>query len=157
MNWAFGARGAWEKEREGEEASTEGFFAFDFGFDGRCRFGARAMGRFPACKRLIAAPLPELIPNERCIYLQGALSFLAAFHSFPPSNRFTHCTFSNDDVHMIHRLTRAGRTLVAVLLNCKLENYNTSYLPSGLDVLRSCVGLLHRFSGRTCVFYTQAT
>ncbi|TFK19760.1 nuclear protein [Coprinopsis marcescibilis] len=50
-------------------------------------------------------------------------------------------------VHVIHQLTQAGRTLVAVLLCCKTEALQT-LIPSGLDALRSCIGLLRRFSGR---------
>ncbi|KAJ7687727.1 fungal-specific transcription factor domain-containing protein [Mycena rosella] len=50
-------------------------------------------------------------------------------------------------VHVIHQLTQAGRTLVAVLLNCKTEQL-APLIPPGLDALRSCVGLLRRFSGR---------
>ncbi|KAJ7445972.1 fungal-specific transcription factor domain-containing protein [Mycena galericulata] len=50
-------------------------------------------------------------------------------------------------VHVIHQLTQAGRTLVAVLLNCKTEALQP-LIPPGLDALRSCVGLLRRFSGR---------
>ncbi|KAJ7724329.1 fungal-specific transcription factor domain-containing protein [Mycena maculata] len=50
-------------------------------------------------------------------------------------------------VHVIHQLTQAGRTLVAVLLNCKTEVLQP-LIPPGLDALRSCVGLLRRFSGR---------
>ncbi|KIY48461.1 hypothetical protein FISHEDRAFT_43345 [Fistulina hepatica ATCC 64428] len=50
-------------------------------------------------------------------------------------------------VHVIHQLTQAGRTLVAVLLNCKSEAFQ-HLIPPGLDALRSCVGLLRRFSGR---------
>ncbi|KAJ7028846.1 fungal-specific transcription factor domain-containing protein, partial [Mycena alexandri] len=50
-------------------------------------------------------------------------------------------------VHVIHQLTQAGRTLVAVLLNCQTEALQP-LIPPGLDALRSCVGLLRRFSGR---------
>ncbi|KAF9261614.1 hypothetical protein L218DRAFT_980783 [Marasmius fiardii PR-910] len=50
-------------------------------------------------------------------------------------------------VHVIHQLTQAGRTLVAVLLCCKSEHLQPLITP-GLDALRSCVGLLRRFSGR---------
>lgn len=52
-----------------------------------------------------------------------------------------------DGVHVIHQLTQAGRTLVAVLLSCKTESLQ-HLIPTGLDCLRSCVGLLRRFSGR---------
>jgi hypothetical protein len=50
-------------------------------------------------------------------------------------------------VHVIHQLTQAGRTLIAVLLNCKSESLQP-LIPSAQDALRSCVGLLRRFSGR---------
>ncbi|KAF8875786.1 fungal-specific transcription factor domain-containing protein [Infundibulicybe gibba] len=50
-------------------------------------------------------------------------------------------------VHVIHQLTQAGRTLVAILLCCKTEALQ-HLIPTGLDALRSCVGLLRRFSGR---------
>ncbi|KAL6302938.1 fungal-specific transcription factor domain-containing protein [Sparassis latifolia] len=50
-------------------------------------------------------------------------------------------------VHVIHQLTAAGRTLVAVLLSCHTEAMQPLIAP-GLDALRSCVGLLRRFSGR---------
>ncbi|KAH6879591.1 fungal-specific transcription factor domain-containing protein [Coprinopsis sp. MPI-PUGE-AT-0042] len=50
-------------------------------------------------------------------------------------------------VHVIHQLTQAGRTLVAVLLCCKSEALQHLIQP-GLDALRSCIGLLRRFSGR---------
>ena len=72
-----------------------------------------------------------------------------------------------DGVHVIHQLTQAGRTLVAVLLNCKCDcgrqgeapsEANPArpncrcglehLIPSAMDALRSCVGLLRRFSGR---------
>ncbi|TCD63237.1 hypothetical protein EIP91_005822 [Steccherinum ochraceum] len=50
-------------------------------------------------------------------------------------------------VHVIHQLTAAGRTLVAVLLNCHSEQLRPLIAPA-LDALRSCVSLLRRFSGR---------
>ncbi|KAI0916498.1 hypothetical protein AcV5_002975 [Taiwanofungus camphoratus] len=50
-------------------------------------------------------------------------------------------------VHVIHQLTAAGRTLVAVLLCCHPERMQPLISP-GLEALRSCVGLLRRFSGR---------
>jgi len=46
---------------------------------------------------------------------------------------------------VIHQLTQAGRTLVAVLLDCKSDN---SFMTSSLEALKACVGLLRRFSGR---------
>ncbi|KAH9855453.1 fungal-specific transcription factor domain-containing protein [Lenzites betulinus] len=50
-------------------------------------------------------------------------------------------------VHVIHQLTAAGRTLVAMLLNCHSDSLR-QLIPPALDALRSCVGLLRRFSGR---------
>ncbi|KAI0066865.1 hypothetical protein BV25DRAFT_1796186 [Artomyces pyxidatus] len=50
-------------------------------------------------------------------------------------------------VHVIHQLTQAGRTLVAFLLNCQSDSLRPLITPA-LDGLRSCVGLLRRFSGR---------
>ena len=48
---------------------------------------------------------------------------------------------------MIHQLTQAGRTLIAVLLNCRSEDLQP-LVPPSLDALRACVSLLRRFSGR---------
>ena len=50
-------------------------------------------------------------------------------------------------MHVIHQLTQAGRTLLAILINCKSEKLQHLIQPA-LDALRSCVGLLRRFSGR---------
>ncbi|WVQ78679.1 hypothetical protein IAT38_000766 [Cryptococcus sp. DSM 104549] len=50
-------------------------------------------------------------------------------------------------VHVIHQLAQAGRTLVAVILNCRDTNFRPIIAPS-IEGLRSCVGLLRRFSGR---------
>ncbi|KAF8628549.1 hypothetical protein AX15_003828 [Amanita polypyramis BW_CC] len=50
-------------------------------------------------------------------------------------------------VHVIHHLTQAGRTLVATLLRCKSESLQ-HLIRTGLDAVRSCNGLLRRFSGR---------
>jgi len=50
-------------------------------------------------------------------------------------------------VHVIHQLTQAGRTLLAILINCKSDNLKPLIQPS-LEALRSCVALLRRFSGR---------
>ncbi|EIW69098.1 hypothetical protein TREMEDRAFT_11471, partial [Tremella mesenterica DSM 1558] len=50
-------------------------------------------------------------------------------------------------VHVIHQLAQAGRTLVAVVLNCRNADFRPLIAPS-IDGLRSCVGLLRRFSGR---------
>jgi hypothetical protein len=50
-------------------------------------------------------------------------------------------------VHVIHQLTQAGRTLIGFLLNCQSEVLRPLIAPA-LDGLRSCVGLLRRFSDR---------
>lgn len=50
-------------------------------------------------------------------------------------------------VHVIHQLTQAGRTLVAILVNSHHDSMRP-LVGSALDALRSCVGLLRRFSGR---------
>ncbi|KAL0242352.1 hypothetical protein I308_105981 [Cryptococcus tetragattii IND107] len=50
-------------------------------------------------------------------------------------------------VHVIHQLAQAGRTLVAVILNCRNADFRPIIAPS-VEGLRSCVGLLRRFSGR---------
>lgn len=50
-------------------------------------------------------------------------------------------------MHVIHQLAQAGRTLVAVILNCKNPEFKALIAPS-VEGLRSCVGLLRRFSGR---------
>ncbi|KAH7091758.1 fungal-specific transcription factor domain-containing protein [Auriculariales sp. MPI-PUGE-AT-0066] len=74
-------------------------------------------------------------------------------------------------VHVIHQLTQAGRSLLAVLLECQHfinassdadsghthppapaphhdEAFYRSLIPPAVDALRSCLGLLRRFSGR---------
>lgn len=50
-------------------------------------------------------------------------------------------------VHVIHQLTQAGRTLVAIVINCKSEKLQRVAQPA-LEGIRSCVALLRRFSGR---------
>ncbi|EJD02515.1 uncharacterized protein FOMMEDRAFT_125041 [Fomitiporia mediterranea MF3/22] len=50
-------------------------------------------------------------------------------------------------VHVIHQLTQAGRSLIAVLLNCTTADLQP-LVPASLEALRACVGLLRRFSGR---------
>ena len=52
-----------------------------------------------------------------------------------------------DGVHVIHQLTQAGRTLIGFLLNCQSDILRPLIAPA-LDGLRSCVGLLRRFSDR---------
>lgn len=48
---------------------------------------------------------------------------------------------------MIHQLAQAGRTLVAVILNCKSAE-SRPLIAASIEGFRSCVGLLRRFSGR---------
>lgn len=48
---------------------------------------------------------------------------------------------------MIHQLTQAGRTLIAVLLCCEAEMLQ-QITPPGLNALQSCISLLRKFSGR---------
>ncbi|KZT25557.1 hypothetical protein NEOLEDRAFT_349104 [Neolentinus lepideus HHB14362 ss-1] len=50
-------------------------------------------------------------------------------------------------VHVIHQLTQAGRTLVAIMVNSHHDSMRPLVAPA-LEALRSCVGLLRRFSGR---------
>ncbi|KAL5532521.1 hypothetical protein ACEPAF_4295 [Sanghuangporus sanghuang] len=50
-------------------------------------------------------------------------------------------------VHVIHQLTQAGRSLIAVLLNCTTADLQP-LVPASLEALRACVVLLRRFSGR---------
>ena len=52
-----------------------------------------------------------------------------------------------DGVHVIHQLTQAGRTLIGFFLSCQADVLQPLIAPA-LDGLRSCVGLLRRFSGR---------
>ncbi|KAG8886071.1 hypothetical protein FRB97_007947 [Tulasnella sp. 331] len=49
------------------------------------------------------------------------------------------------ELFVIHQLTQAGRTLIAVLLECKSDEALST---SSLEALKACVGLLRRFSGR---------
>lgn len=88
-----------------------------------------------------------------------ALQIVAAYLHIASKGLMTYCKFylctqvllaficRTDGVHVIHQLTQAGRTLVAILLNCKSESLQ-QLMPPALDALRSCVGLLRRFSGR---------
>ena len=69
----------------------------------------------------------------------------AIFVSVLVLNAVTLCSL--DGVHVIHQLTQAGRTLIAFLLNCQSDSLKHLITPA-LDGLRSCVGLLRRFSGR---------
>lgn len=52
-----------------------------------------------------------------------------------------------DGVHVIHQLTAAGRTLVCIFLNYQAEPLK-ALIPSTLEAMRSCCGLLRRFSTR---------
>lgn len=55
--------------------------------------------------------------------------------------------FTSDGVHVVHQLAQAGRTLLAVILNCKSPE-SRPLAASSIEGFRSCVGLLRRFSGR---------
>lgn len=50
-------------------------------------------------------------------------------------------------IHVIHQLTQAGRTIIAVLLNCTSPPLQ-HLIPTSMNALRSCVALLGQFSGR---------
>lgn len=56
-------------------------------------------------------------------------------------------TFQVDGIHVIHQLTQAGRTIIAVLLNCTSAPLQ-HLIPTSMNALRSCVALLRQFSGR---------
>lgn len=92
----------------------------------------------------------------------AALQIVGAHLHIAKKGLMTYCTCSRfnipdsatylvflhlDGVHVIHQLTQAGRTLVAILLCCKTEALQ-HLIPLGLDALRTCIGLLRRFSGR---------
>ncbi|KAI0027787.1 fungal-specific transcription factor domain-containing protein, partial [Vararia minispora EC-137] len=72
----------------------------------------------------------------------AALQIIAAYLQIAAKGLMTYY-----GVHVIHQLTAAGRTLVAFLLNCQSEPLRPLITPA-LEGLRSCVGLLKRFSGR---------
>lgn len=62
----------------------------------------------------------------------------------------THGLMGFFGVGAIHQLNSAGRTLVAVLLNCNSKSpfLQQQLVGPGLEALRSCVVLLRRFSVR---------
>ncbi|KAG8756600.1 hypothetical protein FRC14_002919 [Serendipita sp. 396] len=62
----------------------------------------------------------------------------------------THGLMGFFGVGAIHQLNQAGRTIVAVLLNCRTSSpvVQQQLVDSGLEALRSCVVLLRRFSVR---------
>ncbi|CAG7851439.1 SubName: Full=Uncharacterized protein {ECO:0000313/EMBL:CCA71412.1} [Serendipita indica DSM 11827] len=62
----------------------------------------------------------------------------------------THALMGFFGVGAIHQLNQAGRTLVAVLLNCRTSSpfIQQQLVEPGLEALRSCVVLLRRFSVR---------
>ncbi|KAG8809660.1 hypothetical protein FRC17_003346, partial [Serendipita sp. 399] len=62
----------------------------------------------------------------------------------------THGLMGFFGVGAIHQLNQAGRTLVAVLLNCRTSSsvVQQQLVEPGLEALRSCVVLLRRFSVR---------
>ncbi|EJD36897.1 hypothetical protein AURDEDRAFT_116989 [Auricularia subglabra TFB-10046 SS5] len=84
---------------------------------------------------------------------QAAMSLIAAHLSVASKGLMTYY-----GVHVIHQLTQAGRSLLAVLLECQHfihrapdaegEAFFRALIPPSVDALRSCLGLLRRFSGR---------
>jgi hypothetical protein len=86
----------------------------------------------------------QVITANVNIAKRGLMTYCTSLNRYLLNWRFLHGT---DGVHVIHQLTQAGRTLVAVLLSCKTHILQ-HLIPPGLDSLRSCVGLLRRFSSR---------
>lgn len=91
----------------------------------------------------------QIVAAHLMVAKRGLMTY-CAFVPSSSSSFFSHVLTTPsppDGVHVIHQLTQAGRTLVAVLLNCAAPQLQP-LIPPGLDALRSCVGLLRRFSGR---------
>ncbi|ODO06347.1 nuclear protein [Cryptococcus wingfieldii CBS 7118] len=93
--------------------------------------------------------IPACTPEERTRHLdlckkamQCALTIIADHVHISQRGMMTYY-----GVHVIHQLAQAGRTLVAVILNCRNTDFRPIIAPS-IEGLRSCVGLLRRFSGR---------
>lgn len=110
--------------------------------------------------------IPASTPDERARHLdlcrkamQCALTIIADHVHISQRGMMTYCTAKSypvhsqivadraDGVHVIHQLAQAGRTLVAVILNCRNADLRPLISPA-IEGLRSCVGLLRRFSGR---------
>lgn len=97
-----------------------------------------AMAASQACALQIISSHMQVAAKGLMTYCELTLMFdVLCDHRSPPI----------DGVHVIHQLTQAGRTLLAILINCKSENLQPLIQP-GLEALRSCVALLRRFSGR---------
>ena len=88
----------------------------------------------------------EIVAAHMHTATKGLMTY-CAFWQAQSSQSLTVTYIPTDGVHVIHQLTQAGRTLVAVVLSAKSEDLRPLVVPS-LEVLRSCVGLLRRFSGR---------
>ncbi|KAJ7677809.1 fungal-specific transcription factor domain-containing protein [Mycena polygramma] len=108
----------------------------------RHRFSELVAERTAAADPLMRPPQSEVERDAMVKAHYSALQIIAANLLVAKKGLMTYY-----GVHVIHQLTQAGRTLVAVLLNCKSEALQP-LIPPGLDALRSCVGLLRRFSGR---------
>lgn len=109
--------------------------------------------------------IPASTAEERARHLdqcrkamQCALTIIADHVHISQRGMMTYCTCicshyprcladETDGVHVIHQLAQAGRTLVAVILNCRNADLRPLIAPA-IEGLRSCVGLLRRFSGR---------
>ena len=117
---------------------------------------------------LIAERTNGVVPDEQTNVETAALiaahnsavQIIAANVDIAKKGLMTYCMFGNDfywsitdafrpldGVHVIHQLTQAGRTLVAVALSCKTEALQP-LMPPTLDSLRYCVQLLKIFSSR---------
>lgn len=88
----------------------------------------------------------QLVHSHMQVAKKGLMTYCMCTF-FLSSNKLMRILNLADGVHVIHQLTQAGRTLIAVLLNCKTEDLQP-LVPPSLEALRSCVGLLRRFSGR---------
>ncbi|KAK7052056.1 putative transcriptional regulatory protein C3C7.04 [Favolaschia claudopus] len=108
----------------------------------RQRFSELVAERTAAADPLLRPPQSEFERDAMVNAHFAALQIVAAHLLVAKKGLMTYF-----GVHSIHQLTQAGRTLVAVLLNCKTEALQP-LIPPGLDALRSCVGLLRRFSTR---------
>jgi len=90
-------------------------------------------------------------PASEQVVTEGERSAMMASHNCALRIVEVHLTMASKGLmvyyglHVIHQLTQAGRTLVAVLINCKTEDLKP-LVPPCLDGLKSCVGLLRRFS-----------
>lgn len=86
----------------------------------------------------------QIVAAHVNIAKKGLMTYCKSLSDIYPQKKLNSAT---DGVHVIHQLTQAGRTLVAILLCCKSEALQP-LIPPGLEALRSCITLLRRFSGR---------